>query len=154
MNRDIQNLSADIKIASSTQFNRYEYGYLGEINAMRGLSNSDFIMFLLPPSSTMADVYKNNEEASCVFHCYTKEEFGSPTNATESLQKIHDELKERFIQTLSNLTKNNEHKYIISSGINFDRTSREFNQDYVGLICNVSISFFSTCMPFSTQSGL
>ena len=97
MTRDIQNLSADIKIASSTQFNRYEY---------------------------------------------------------ESLQYIHDVLKERFIQTLANLCKNNEHKYIISSGITFDRTSREFNQDYVGLICNVSISYFSTCMPFSTQNGL
>ena len=152
---DIENLSADIKAASliGPQFNRFEYGYLGEINAMRGLSNTDFIMFLLPPSSVMPDAYKNLEDVTCTFHCYTKAPVGT-TNANQGLESTHDMLKQKFIQTLSNLTRDKEHKYVINSGINFERTSREFNQEYIGLICNVTISYFSTCLPFSNNTNI
>ena len=159
MIRDIQNLSSALKVAaaSGTQFNRVEYGYLGEINTMRGLSNADYIMFLLPPSSTMPDAYKNIEEVKCTFHCYTtlKSISGTPpTNSNQALEYFHDILKQKFIQTISNLTKDAEHKYVLNSPIEMERTSREFNQEYVGLICTLTISMFSTCLPFSNSANI
>ena len=148
---DIQKLSFDLKVATTGQggqFDRFEYGYLGEINAMRGLSNTDFIMLLLPPSSVMPEPYKNLEEITCVFHCYTKAPAGT-TNANQGLENTHDALKEKCLRTLANLCIDEEHKYVINSGITFERTSREFNQEYIGLIATVTINCFTTCMPYS-----
>jgi len=157
MIRDIQNLVADLVIAGTTNanFQRIEYGYLGEINTMRGLNTTDAILYLLPPSSNMPDIYKNDEEVICVFHCLVPFiDGGVQSNANESLQKLHDILKEKFLNTISNLTKDNEHKYIISDSLNIERTSREFNQEYVGLVCTIGIRMFSTCLTYSDNTEL
>lgn len=159
MIRDIQNLFADIKTAGTngSHFQKIEYGYLGEINNIRGLGTFDAILYLLPPSSVMPDIFKNDEEVICTFHCYTRyaQTSGATiTNSDDELEKIHDALKEKFLATMSNLTKDNEHKYIISGGLNMERTSREFNQEYVGLICTLSIRMYSTCLDYSMNTDL
>lgn len=158
MIRDIQDLFADIVIAGTTgsNFAKIEYGYLGEINNIRGLGQYDCIMYLLPPSSVMPDIYKNDEEVSCTFHCYTRfaDAVTPASNSSELLQKTHDKLKGNFLNTMANLTRDKEHKYIISGGLNMERTSREFNQEYVGLICTINIRMFSTCVSYSLNTDI
>lgn len=154
---DIQKLVIDLKLAGASSFQMIEYGYLGEINNIRGLGLTDSIMYLLPPQSTMPDIYKNDEEHTCVFHCYTR--FATiggvaGTNANDRLEYLHDALKEKFLRTINGLTINNEHKYIVSGGLGLERTSREFNQEYVGLIATVNIRQFSTCLDYSIIDGI
>lgn len=153
MIRDIQELVDDIDAArqSGNHFQRFEYGYLGEINAMRTTGQYDAILLMLPPESVMPDIYKNDEELICVFHCLVPfEDFGQQSNASSSLQYLHDSLLNKFLSTINNLTKNNEHKYIPAGSLRIVRTSREFNQNYVGLECTMSLRKFNTCLTYSS----
>jgi hypothetical protein len=153
MIRDIQELVQDIDTARQVgnQFQRFEYGYLGEINAMRTLNQYDAILLLLPPESNMPDVYKNDEEIICVFHCLVPfEDYGQQSNASESLQFLHDSLYSKFLNTIQSLMKNNEHKYIPAGALRIVRTSREFNQNYVGLECTMTFRKFSFCLEYSS----
>ena len=119
MIRDIQNFVDDIDTARqiSTQFNQFEYGYLGEVNAMRTLTQNDTLLILLPPESVMPDMYKNDEEVVCVFHClipFNEYAGAIPTNDNTALQFFHDLLKEKFLNTIGHLCRNNENKYILA----------------------------------------
>lgn len=163
MIRDIQNFVSDVDTARQvgTQFNRFEYGYLGEVNAMRTLNANDTVLVMLPPESIMPDIYKNDEEVTCVFHCLIPfNEIGGvqPTNANDRLEFMHDSLKEKMLNTISALLKDKEHKYIVASPLQIVRTSREFNQNYVGLQCTISFRMFSTCVDYSldhnTNTGI
>lgn len=148
MNRNLQNLITDLNTAKTGHFQKFEFGYLGEINAMRGTKYP--LIMLLPPSSNYEDAYSNDEKYTCVFHCYdfNPDALDNSKDLTTGLALSFVELKHKFKETIENLVKTNESKYIISGGWSIDRVSKEFNDNLVGIVCTIQISMFTDCLEY------
>jgi hypothetical protein len=142
----LKNLIDDIETASIGNFNKFAFGYLGEINSFRASSIYP-LMMLLPPDSSFTNVYKGDETYNCVFHCYT---FNAEAldNSQDGLQQTFDILKDFFDSTIQNLVRNNEGKYILGGQLTIERVSREFNDNVVGIVCSIPIKTFTTCYSY------
>jgi|TARA_B110000238_G_scaffold60438_1_gene66125 hypothetical protein len=146
MNKDLQNLITDVYDARAGQFEQLLFGYLGEVNGMRGTKYP--LLVMLPPSSSYTDPYSNDEKYTCVFHCYdfNADALDNSKDMTTGLAFTLDNLKEKFKATIQALVKNNEDKYILSGGWQIERVSREFNDNAVGIVCTIEISAFTDCL--------
>ena len=77
-----------------------------------------------------------------------------PQQDTVALERTFDFLYTQFIATLQNLVYNNEHKYIITGGLNVTRVSQEFNDDLVGIIVSVDFNKFSHCLEYDPPNPI
>ena len=141
-------LTTDLNTAaiSTGLFQKFHFGYLGEINSYRA-STAYPLMMLLPPESSVSDIYAGDETYTLVFHCY---EFNAEAldNSQNGLQSSFDTLQDRFDSTMQALVKNNEHKYILGGSLNIERVSREFNDNLVGIVCTISLKSFTKCYTY------
>ena len=150
--KDIENLSTDINAARNTFFQTYKFGYLGEVNSSH---NTEYpLMLLLPPTSSFADPFGNDEELRLEFHLFRPviQELNDDgdllldQNATYALERTFDYLLEQFRGTMEALLKDNEHKYIVSGAWDIERVSGLHNDDLVSLEIAIRLRKYTHCL--------
>ena len=155
---NLYQLSQDIEIARVGWFHQYEYGNLGMINANH--KNLYPILHLLPPTSVILDPYNNSEQLTCIFHCYrpiieNTKDTSVGINAQEyMIEATHDDLMNRFVNTMQGVTLGNETKYVSVQQWSIERVMEEFNDGLIGVIITVTIERYSHCLEYNDDGDV